>query len=133
MTPGPHNETYFEHLYLANYLDYTLIEGANLTVRDGRVWLKSVSGLAPVDVILRRVDDHYCDPLELRPDSLLGVPGTGGSDASRTGCHRQSTRRGHPGESRPDGLPAPAGEASAGTGTAAALGRHLVVRTAAGA
>ncbi len=75
MTPGPHNETYFEHLYLANYLDYTLIEGANLTVRDGRVWLKSVSGLAPVDVILRRVDDHYCDPLELRPDSLLGVPG----------------------------------------------------------
>jgi uncharacterized circularly permuted ATP-grasp superfamily protein/uncharacterized alpha-E superfamily protein len=75
MTPGPHNETYFEHLYLANYLDYTLIEGANLTVRDGRVWLKSVSGLSPVDVILRRVDDHYCDPLELRPDSLLGVPG----------------------------------------------------------
>jgi uncharacterized circularly permuted ATP-grasp superfamily protein len=75
MTPGPHNETYFEHLYLSNYLDYTLIEGANLTVRDGRVWLKSVSGLEPVDVILRRVDDYYCDPLELRPDSLLGVPG----------------------------------------------------------
>ena len=75
MTPGPHNETYFEHLYLSNYLDYTLIEGANLTVRDGRVWIKSVSGLEPVDVILRRVDDYYCDPLELRPDSLLGVPG----------------------------------------------------------
>ncbi len=75
MTPGPHNETYFEHLYLSNYLDYTLIEGANLTVRNGRVWLKSVSGLEPVDVILRRVDDYYCDPLELRPDSLLGVPG----------------------------------------------------------
>ncbi|MGB5442027.1 MAG: circularly permuted type 2 ATP-grasp protein, partial [Gammaproteobacteria bacterium] len=75
MTPGPLNEAYFEHLYLANYLDYTLIEGTNLTVRDGRVWLKSVSGLEPVDVIIRRVDDHYCDPLELRPDSLLGVPG----------------------------------------------------------
>jgi len=75
MTPGPHNETYFEHLYLANYLDYTLIEGANLTVRDGRVWLKSVNGLTPVDVILRRVDEHFCDPLEMRPDSLLGVPG----------------------------------------------------------
>ena len=75
MTPGPHNETYFEHLYLSNYLDFTLIEGANLTVREGRVWLKSVSGLEPVDVILRRVDGHYCDPLELRPDSLLGVPG----------------------------------------------------------
>jgi uncharacterized circularly permuted ATP-grasp superfamily protein/uncharacterized alpha-E superfamily protein len=75
MTPGPLNETYFEHLYLANYLDYTLIEGAYLTVREGRVWLKSVSGLEPVDVILRRVDDFYCDPLELRPDSLLGVAG----------------------------------------------------------
>ena len=75
MTPGPLNETYFEHLYLANYLDYTLIEGAYLTVRDGRVWHKSVSGLEPVDVILRRVDDHFCDPLELRPDSLLGVAG----------------------------------------------------------
>ena len=75
MTPGPHNETYFEHLYLSNYLDYTLIEGANLVVRDGRVWLKSVSGLESVDVILRRVDDYFCDPLELRPDSLLGVPG----------------------------------------------------------
>ena len=75
MTPGPLNETYFEHLYLANYLNYTLIEGAYLTVRDGRVWLKSVGGLEPVDVILRRVDDHFCDPLELRPDSLLGVAG----------------------------------------------------------
>jgi uncharacterized circularly permuted ATP-grasp superfamily protein/uncharacterized alpha-E superfamily protein len=75
MTPGPHNETYFEHLHLSNYLDYTLIEGSNLTVRDDRVWLKSVSGLEPVDVILRRVDDTFCDPLELRPDSLLGVPG----------------------------------------------------------
>jgi uncharacterized circularly permuted ATP-grasp superfamily protein/uncharacterized alpha-E superfamily protein len=75
MTPGPLNETYFEQLYLANYLDYTLIEGAYLTVREGRVWLKSVGGLEPVDVILRRVDDHYCDPLELRPDSLLGVAG----------------------------------------------------------
>ena len=75
MTPGPRNETYFEHIYLANYLDYPLVEGADLTVRDGRVWLRSVSGLEPVDVIIRRVDDYYCDPLELRPDSLLGVPG----------------------------------------------------------
>ena len=75
MTPGPRNETYFEHIYLSNYLDYPLVEGADLTVRDGRVWLRSVSGLEPVDVIIRRIDDHYCDPLELRPDSLLGVPG----------------------------------------------------------
>ena len=83
MTPGPLNETYFEHLYLANYLDYTLTEGADLTVRDGRVWLKSVTGLEPVDVILRRVDDLFCDPLELRPDSLLGVAGL--SEAVRRG------------------------------------------------
>ncbi len=83
MTPGPRNETYFEHLYLSNYLDYTLTEGATLTVREGRVWLKSVSGLEPVDIILRRVDDYYCDPLELRPDSLLGVPGL--VQASRLG------------------------------------------------
>jgi uncharacterized circularly permuted ATP-grasp superfamily protein/uncharacterized alpha-E superfamily protein len=75
MTPGPRNETYFEHIYLSNYLDYPLIEGTDLTVREGRVWLKSVSGLEPVDVIIRRIDDYYCDPLELRPDSLLGVPG----------------------------------------------------------
>jgi uncharacterized circularly permuted ATP-grasp superfamily protein/uncharacterized alpha-E superfamily protein len=83
LTPGPLNETYFEHLYLANYLDYTLIEGADLTVRDGRVWLKSVTGLEPVDVILRRVDDLFCDPLELRPDSLLGVAGL--AEAARRG------------------------------------------------
>jgi len=75
LTPGPLNETYFEHSYLAGYLGYNLVEGNDLTVRDGRVWLKSMRRLEPVDVILRRVDDHFCDPLELRPDSRLGVPG----------------------------------------------------------
>ncbi len=75
LTPGPLNETYFEHVYLSSYLGYTLVEGTDLTVRDGRVWLKSLYGLEPVDVILRRVDDDYCDPLELRPDSHLGVAG----------------------------------------------------------
>ena len=75
LTPGPLNETYFEHVYLSNYLGYTLVEGTDLTVRDGRVCLKSLYGLEPVDVILRRVDDDYCDPLELRPDSHLGVAG----------------------------------------------------------
>ena len=74
-TPGPRNETYFEHAYLASYLGYTLVEGADLTVRRGKVWLRSLRGLEPVDVILRRVDDHYCDALELKPDSELGVPG----------------------------------------------------------
>jgi uncharacterized circularly permuted ATP-grasp superfamily protein/uncharacterized alpha-E superfamily protein len=75
LTPGPHNETYFEHSYLAKYLGLTLVVGADMTVRDRRVFLKTVGGLEPVDVILRRVDDGFCDPLELRGDSLLGVPG----------------------------------------------------------
>jgi uncharacterized circularly permuted ATP-grasp superfamily protein/uncharacterized alpha-E superfamily protein len=79
LTPGPHNETYFEHAYLARYLGFTLVEGADLTVRDRRVYLKTVDGLDQVDVILRRVDDSFCDPLELRSDSLLGVPGLVGA------------------------------------------------------
>ena len=75
LTPGPLNETYFEHAYLASYLGYTLVQGDDLTVWDGRVWLKSIDGLRPVDIILRRVDDIFCDPLELRQDSRLGVAG----------------------------------------------------------
>ena len=75
MTPGPLNETYFEHAYLAAYLGYTLVQGGDLTVRDGRVWLKSLAGLQAVDIILRRVDDSFCDPLEFRSDSKLGVAG----------------------------------------------------------
>ena len=75
LTPGPHNETYFEQAYVARYLGYMLVEGQDLTVRDNRVFLKTLSGLEPVDVILRRVDDDFCDPLELRNDSMLGVPG----------------------------------------------------------
>lgn len=75
LTPGPYTETYFEHSYLARYLGFTLVEGADLTVRDRAVFLKTVEGLQRVDVILRRVDDSFCDPLELRPDSYLGVAG----------------------------------------------------------
>src|SRR5450432_2998602 len=75
LTPGPHNETYFEQAYLARYLGYMLVEGQDLTVRDNSVFLKTLSGLERVDVILRRVDDDSCDPLELRNDSILGVPG----------------------------------------------------------
>ncbi|MEY3760275.1 MAG: hypothetical protein RIR39_1766 [Pseudomonadota bacterium] len=75
LTPGPLNETYFEHAYLAAYLGYTLVQGGDLTVRDGRVWLKSLAGLQAVDVILRRVDDSFCDPLEMRSESKLGVAG----------------------------------------------------------
>jgi uncharacterized circularly permuted ATP-grasp superfamily protein/uncharacterized alpha-E superfamily protein len=75
LTPGPYNETYFEHDYLARYLGFTLIEGGDLTVRERKVFIKTLEGLRPVDVILRRVDDSFCDPLELRGDSFLGVAG----------------------------------------------------------
>jgi uncharacterized circularly permuted ATP-grasp superfamily protein/uncharacterized alpha-E superfamily protein len=75
LTPGPHNETYFEHSYLARYWGFPLVSGADLTVRDDRVYLKTLAGLDPVDVIVRRMDDDFCDPLELRTDSVLGVPG----------------------------------------------------------
>jgi uncharacterized circularly permuted ATP-grasp superfamily protein/uncharacterized alpha-E superfamily protein len=75
LTPGPLNETYFEHSYISRYLGFTLVQGADLTVRNRRVHLKTVDGLEKVDVILRRVDDSFCDPLELRGDSLLGVSG----------------------------------------------------------
>jgi uncharacterized circularly permuted ATP-grasp superfamily protein/uncharacterized alpha-E superfamily protein len=75
LTPGPGSETFFEHAYLASYLGYPLVQGSDLTVRDERVWLKTLDGLTPVDVILRRLDDPWCDPLELKPDSLLGVAG----------------------------------------------------------
>jgi uncharacterized circularly permuted ATP-grasp superfamily protein/uncharacterized alpha-E superfamily protein len=75
LTPGPLNETYFEHAFLAAYLGFTLVQGGDLTVRDGHVWLKSLEGLQAVDVILRRVDDSFCDPLELYSASQLGVAG----------------------------------------------------------
>jgi uncharacterized alpha-E superfamily protein len=75
LTPGPFNETYFEHSYLVRYLGFTLVQGGDLTVRGSRVFLKTLDGLKPVDVILRRVDDSFCDPIELRSDSFLGVAG----------------------------------------------------------
>ena len=75
LTPGPLSETYFEHAYLASYLGYSLVEGRDLVVENNRVWVRSLSGIDPVDVVIRRVDDQWCDPVELRADSLLGVPG----------------------------------------------------------
>lgn len=83
LTPGPYNETYFEHALLARYLGFPLVEGSDLTVRDGCVWMKTVEGLRRVHAVLRRQDDDYCDPLELRSDSALGVPGL--TDCARRG------------------------------------------------
>ncbi len=83
LTPGPYNETYYEQAYLARYLGYPLVEGKDLTVRNGLVWLKTISGPQRVHVVLRRVDDDFCDPLELRSDSALGVVGL--TEAARRG------------------------------------------------
>ncbi len=75
LTPGPYSSTYFEQAFLAQYLALTLVRGEDLVVRDARVYLRTLGGLKKVDVILRRVNDDFCDPLELRPESFLGVPG----------------------------------------------------------
>ncbi|GAA5157681.1 circularly permuted type 2 ATP-grasp protein [Viridibacterium curvum] len=83
LTPGALNETYFEHAYLARMMGIPLVEGQDLTVRHGSVFLKTLAGLRRVHAILRRVDDSWCDPLELRSDSALGVPGL--VDAARRG------------------------------------------------
>jgi uncharacterized circularly permuted ATP-grasp superfamily protein/uncharacterized alpha-E superfamily protein len=83
LTPGPYNETYYEQAYLARYLGLPLVEGSDLTVRNGIVWHKTLSGMQRVHVIMRRVDDDYCDPLELRTDSALGVAGL--TEAARRG------------------------------------------------
>lgn len=74
-TPGPYSATYFEQVYLARYLGVTLVQGEDLAVRGDRVYLRTLGGLQPVDVLLRRVHDDFADPLELRPESTLGVPG----------------------------------------------------------
>lgn len=75
LTAGPYYETYFEHVFLARYLGFPLVEGSDLTVRDNRVYLKTLQGLKRVHALLRRLDDEYCDPATLRTDSALGVAG----------------------------------------------------------
>ncbi|QDU30089.1 hypothetical protein ETAA8_52080 [Anatilimnocola aggregata] len=81
--PGPTSPTYFEDAYLSRYLGYALVEGGDLTVRENQVYLKTLGGLLRVDVILRRVRDENCDALELRGDSIQGVPGL--THAARSG------------------------------------------------
>jgi len=83
LTSGAESETSFDQAFLSSLLGFPLVEGTDLVVRDGHVWQRSIGRLEPVDVILRRVDAAFCDPLELRPDSQLGVPGL--VEASRLG------------------------------------------------
>lgn len=75
LSPGPMNETYFEHAYIARYLGFNLVEGGDLNVADGRLKVRTVSGMRPIDVLWRRMDSAYADPLELNPASRIGTPG----------------------------------------------------------
>lgn len=75
LSPGPMNEAYFEHAYIARYLGMTLVEGEDLTVADGLLQIRTVAGPRPVDVLWRRLDGNYADPLELNPASRIGTPG----------------------------------------------------------
>ena len=75
LTPGHYNSAYYEHSFLADSMGVELVEAADLLVDDDRVWMRTVAGRVRVDVIYRRVDDDFLDPLVFRPDSMLGVPG----------------------------------------------------------
>src|SRR6202012_5060224 len=75
LTPGPYNSAYSEHSFLAQQMGVELVEARDLAVRDGFVWMRTTRGMARVDVIYRRIDDIFLDPLAFRPDSMLGVPG----------------------------------------------------------
>ena len=75
LTPGQHNSAFYEHSFLADKLGIELVEGSDLFVRDERVFMRTTEGPRRVDVIYRRLDDAFLDPLVFRPDSMLGVPG----------------------------------------------------------
>ncbi|GIX12162.1 MAG: hypothetical protein KatS3mg118_0121 [Paracoccaceae bacterium] len=75
LTPGPFNSAYFEHSYLADQMGVELVEPQDLFVDEGLVWMRTTRGPQRVDVIYKRIDDDFIDPLNFRPDSLLGIPG----------------------------------------------------------
>lgn len=75
LSPGPLNETYYEHAYIARYLGFSLVQGEDLAVVDGRMMLRTVSGLRPAEVLWRRLDSSFADPVELDPQSRIGTPG----------------------------------------------------------
>ena len=83
LTPGPWSQTYFEQAYLARYLGFLLVEGGDLVVRDGHIFVRTIAGLKRADVLWRHVDADWCDPVELNPSSRIGVPGL--IDAIRAG------------------------------------------------
>jgi uncharacterized circularly permuted ATP-grasp superfamily protein len=75
LTPGIHNSAYFEHSFLADQMSVELVEGHDLKLVDGRIAMRTTRGYQPIDVLYRRVDDDFLDPLNFRPDSMLGIPG----------------------------------------------------------
>jgi len=75
LTPGVHNSAHYEHAFLARHMGVELVEGRDLYCRDNTVWMRTTSGPEPVHVIYRRIDDDYLDPVHLRPDSVMGIPG----------------------------------------------------------
>jgi uncharacterized circularly permuted ATP-grasp superfamily protein len=75
LTPGIHNSAYFEHAFLADHMGVELVEGSDLRVIDGRIAMRTTQGYKPIDVLYRRVDDDFLDPLNFNPESMLGVPG----------------------------------------------------------
>ncbi len=75
LTPGPNNDTYYEHTYIARYLGLMLLEGEDLIIENGQAMVRTVRGLEPLGLLWRRIDDEFVDPLELRADSALGTPG----------------------------------------------------------
>ena len=128
LTPGPMNETYFEHAYLARYLGMLLVEGEDLTVRDDGVFIRTVSGLRRAEVLLRRLDADFADPLELNAGSRLGVSGLVQAvrdgkvviaNALGIGCGRSA---------RDAGIPAGAGAGRGGRRPDHAERRDLVAR-----
>ena len=84
LTPGPWSQTYFEQAYLARYLGFLLVEGGDLVMRDGHIFVRTIAGLKRADVLWRHVDADWCDPVELNPSSRIGVPGL--IDAIRAGA-----------------------------------------------
>ncbi|MEJ0061141.1 MAG: circularly permuted type 2 ATP-grasp protein [Terricaulis sp.] len=129
LTPGPMNETYFEHAYLARYLGLLLVEGEDLTVRDDGVFVRTVAGLRRADVFLRRLDSDFADPLELNAHSRIGTPGLTRAVSRRQGRVRECVGRGVRGKPCAAGLHAVAGAASFGRRPKACQCRDLVVRT----
>ena len=128
LSPGTHSETAFDQAFVASLLGFPLLEGSDLTVRDGRVWMRVLGRLEQVDVILRRVDSTWMDALELRPGSRLGVTGLDGVRPPGHGQRGQQPGLGDPGEPGAAAVPARTVRAAARRVAPAAVGGHLVVR-----